>query len=155
MGWTKMLQDRRMEKFSDIYSRWQDRSLTRAQAGAMLGVTERSFRRYARRYEDEGIEGLFDRRLGAKAARHVPVDELDWMLEQYETRYVGWSVKHFHDHIVRSDNWGWSYTYTKNRLHEAGLVLPAPHKGKHRRKRERRPCRGMLIHQDGSSTLLF
>ena len=151
MSWAGRLQERRMEKFEDILSRWQARRLTCAQAGALLGVSERTFRRYVRRFDEDGLAGLFDRRLGAKSARRVPVDELEWMLEEYRTRYMGWTVKHFHDHLVKSHNFHWSYTWTKLQLHKAGLVSRAPHKGKHRRKRERRPCIGMLLHQDGSS----
>lgn len=151
MGCAKCLQERRMSKFEDILCRWQDRRLTCEQAGSMLGVSERTFRRYCRRYEEVGLEGLFDRRLGRKSARTVPVDQINWMLDQYQTHYLGWTVKHFHDHLVKSHNFHLSYTWTKLQLHKACLVTPAPHKGKHRRKRPRRPCIGMLLHQDGSS----
>jgi hypothetical protein len=36
-------------------------------------------------------------------------------------------------------------------LEEAGIVEKAPGRGKHRRKRERRPMTGMLLHMDGST----
>jgi len=140
-----------MDKFEDILCRWQDRRLTCAQAGSMLGVSERTFRRYCKRYKEGGLEALTDRRLGRRTDRRVPVDTLEWMLSEYRTHYMGWTVKHFHDHLVKRYSFNWGYTWTKTQLQVAGLVLRAPHKGKHRRKRERRPCRGMLIHQDGSS----
>ncbi|MGB0906874.1 MAG: ISNCY family transposase [Maricaulaceae bacterium] len=140
-----------MKKFEDILCRWQDRRLTCSQAGAMLGVSERTFRRYCKRYREGGLEALTDRRLGRRTDRRVPVDTVEWMLNEYRTHYMGWTVKHFHDHLVKRHSFNWGYTWTKTQLQVAGLVLKAPHKGKHRRKRERRPCRGMLIHQDGSS----
>jgi len=62
-------------------------------------MSERSFRRYRRRYEEEGLEGLFDRRLGKASVRRVPVDRAEWVLEEYRIRHVGWTVKHFHDHL--------------------------------------------------------
>ena len=62
-------------------------------------MSERSFRRYRHRYEEEGLEGLLDRRLGKASARRVPVDRVEWVLKEYRTRHVGWTVKHFHDHL--------------------------------------------------------
>ena len=99
MNRTTLLQDRRMEKFEDLLRRWHDGDLSGAEAGEMLGCSERQFRRYRRRYEEDGLEGLIDRRLGKAAARRVPVDEVTWMLEEYERRYRGWNVKHFHEHL--------------------------------------------------------
>ena len=69
-----------------------------ADAAAMLGVTERTFRRWSGRYEGEGRAGLQDRRLGRASARAVPVDEALQMGTLYETQYTGWTVKHFHEH---------------------------------------------------------
>ena len=114
-------------------------------------MSERTFRRYRRRYEDCGSDGLNDRRLGKKSVRAVPADETSWMLEQYETRYMGWNVKHFHDHLVKHHNFNWGYTWTKTRLQRSGLVIAVCGRGIHRRKRPRRPCTGMMLHQDGST----
>ena len=75
----------------------------------MLGMSERSFRRYRRRYEDDGLDGLFDRRLDKASARRVPCDQVAWVLEQYRTRHVGWTVKHFHDHLCAHHGFAWSY----------------------------------------------
>jgi hypothetical protein len=72
------------------------------------------------------------------------------MLELYRTVYRGWNVKHFHEHGVRDHKFGWGYTWTKAQLHAAGLVERAKRRGAHRRKRERKPCEGMMLHQDGS-----
>ena len=62
-------------RFEARYERQQRRTLTMAEAGEMLGVTERTFRRWGARYEAEGPEGLQDRRIGRRSARAVPVDE--------------------------------------------------------------------------------
>ena len=92
----------------------------------MLGMSERSFRRYRRRYEDDGLDGLFDRRLDKASARRVPCDQVAWVLEQYRTRHVGWTVKHFHDHLCAHHGFAWSYTWTKTTLQRAGLVPEHP-----------------------------
>ena len=150
MNRTAWLQDRRMEKFRDVLSRWERRELSMLEAGEILGCSERQFRRYRDRYEDEGLAGLADKRLGKASAKRVPVDVVGWMLSEYRTHYMGWNVKHFHEHLVKHHGFGWGYTWTKTQLHAAGLVERAKRRGAHRRKRPRKPCEGMMLHQDGS-----
>jgi transposase len=151
MGRRKWLQELRMQKFESVLDRVRVRELSQLQAAEILGMSERTFRRWRDRHEAEGLAGLFDRRLGKASSRRVPVDEIAWVLEQYRTVYEGWTVKHFHDHLRKHHGFGWSYTWTKTQLHRAGAVMPAPRRGAHRRKRPRRPLIGMLLHQDGSS----
>src|SRR5882724_12129267 len=144
------LQDRRMLKFRDVLSRWERRELSIMEAGELLGMSERQFRRYRERFEDEGEVGLIDRRLGKPSPRRIEAAETDRMLELYRTVYRGWNVKHFHEHGVRDHKFNWGYTWTKTQLHATGLVERAKRRGAHRRKRERKPCEGMMLHQDGS-----
>jgi transposase len=144
------LQDRRMAKFRDVLSRWERRELSMMEAGEILGCSERQFRRYRDRYEEEGLAGLVDKRLGKASAKRVPVDVVGWMLAEYRTHHMGWNVKHFHEHLVKHHGFGWGYTWTKTQLHAAGLVDRAKRRGAHRRKRPRKPCEGMMLHQDGS-----
>src|SRR5436190_17550560 len=59
-GW---LQDRRMKKFRDVLSRWERKELWGLEAGELLGVSERQFRRYRDRYEEDGLAGLVVRPL--------------------------------------------------------------------------------------------
>ena len=150
MNRTTLLQERRMQTFHDVLGHWQARRLSALEAAELLGMSERSFRRYRQRYEEEGPDGLFDRRLGKASARRVPADQVAWVLEQYRTHYRGWTVKHFRDHLRDRHGFAWSYTWTKTTLQRAGLVPKAPRRGVHRRRRERKPCVGMMLHQDGS-----
>lgn len=150
MNRTTWLQDRRMAKFCDVLSRWTRRELSALDASQILGCSERQFRRYRRRYEEEGLTALFDKRLGRASARRVPADKLMWMLNEYRTRYTGWNVKHFHEHLQRQHSFRWSYTWVKTQLHTAGLVDRNTRRGVHRRKRPRKPCEGMMLHQDAS-----
>ncbi|MER9223998.1 ISNCY family transposase, partial [Mesorhizobium sp. M0644] len=139
-----------MQKFRDVLSRWDRGDLSMLEAGELLGMSERQFRRYRDRYEEEGVAGLIDRRLGKASPRRAPCDAVEEMLLLYRERYFGWNVKHFHEHLVRDHNFCWSYTWTKAQLHAAGLVERAKRRGAHRRKRPRKPCEGMMLHQDGS-----
>ncbi|MGB7839745.1 MAG: ISNCY family transposase [Terrimicrobiaceae bacterium] len=139
-----------MLKFRDVLSRWERRDLSMMEAGELLGMSERQFRRYRDRFEEEGETGLIDRRLGKPSERRIAAAAVDRMLELYRAVYRGWNVKHFHEHGVRDHNFRWGYTWTKTQLHTAGLVERAKRRGAHRRKRERKPCEGMMLHQDGS-----
>jgi transposase len=148
---TEVLQGLRRMKFEDVYGRWQQRRLSQAEAAEILGMSERTFRRWRDRYEGEGGTGLLDRRLGKASARQTPVDQVHAMLTLYRERYGGFSAKHFHDKLCQHHGFTLGYTWTKLRLQAAGLVAKAPRRGAHRRKRPRRPLVGMLLHQDGSS----
>ena len=145
------LQDRRMLKFRDVLSRWERRELSMMEAGELLGMSERQFRRYRDRFEEEGEAGLLDRRLGKPSSKRIEAGEVNRMLELYRTIYRGWNAKHFHEYGERDHKFTWGYTWTKTQLHTAGLVERAKRRGAHRRKRERKPCEGMMLHQDGSS----
>lgn len=139
-----------MRKFRDVLSRWERRELSAMEAGELLGCSERQFRRYRGRYEEEGLAALADRRLGKASAKRVPVDELERMLGLYRSAYRGWNVKHFHERLVKHHGFRWGYTWTKTQLHAAGLAERSRRRGAHRRKRPRKPCVGMMLHQDGS-----
>jgi Winged helix-turn helix len=113
-------------------------------------VSERTFRRWRDRYDEEGEAGLLDQRLGKASGKRVPTDRAEEVERLYRERYQGFTVKHFPEHLVKDHGFGWGYTWTKLHLQWKGLVAKAPRKGAHRRKRERRPVPGMMLHQDGS-----
>lgn len=147
---TEALQGVRMVMFLNLLSRWESAELNQAEAAELLGVSERTFRRWTRAYEEDGEAGLVDRRLGKASGRRVPADRAEEVERLYRERYQGFTVKHFHEHLVKDHGFGWGYTWTKLHLQSAGVVAKAPRKGAHRRKRERRPLPGMMLHQDGS-----
>ena len=144
---TEALQGVRMAMFLNILHRWESSELNQEEAAELLGVTERTFRRWTRRYEEDGEAGLLDRRLGRASGRRVPSDRAEEVERLYRERYQGFTVKHFHEHLVKDHGFGWGYTWTKLHLQWKGVVPKAPRKGAHRRKRERRPLPGMMLHQ--------
>ena len=137
-------------RFEETYEGWNAGRLTQFEAARILGMCERSFRRYLLRYETEGLEGLIDRRLEQASHRRAPVDEVMALTEQYRTRHSGWNIKHFHGWYQRAGG-SRSYTWVKKRLQEAALVPKAKKRGAHRKRRERSALPGMMIHQDGST----
>ena len=146
---TEMMQEIRRMRFSEVYSRWTERRLTQDQAAEILGVSDRTFRRYQARYEEEGLEGLEDKRLTQASSRRAAVDEVLEVARQYE-RYRGWSVRHFYGKY-REVGGKRSYTWVKSSLQTQGKVSKAEKRGVHRQRRERVPLPGMMLHQDGSS----
>lgn len=147
---TELLQGIRKMRFEEAYEGWQQGRLTQHEAGSLLGVSERTFRRYVHRYDEEGLEGLIDHRLEQVSHRKAPVDEVMALTERYRRRHAGWSAKHFFA-WYRRDGGERSYTWVKSRLQESGLVVRAPRRGAHRKRRDRSPWPGLMIHQDGST----
>jgi transposase len=147
---TEWLQETRKMRFEEAYEGWQARRLTQEEAARLLGVGERTFRRYLDRYEEAGLEGLIDKRLEQVSQRRAPVDEVLAVTERYRRRHLGWNVKHFYA-WYRREGGGRSYSWVKNTLQRAGLVTQAVKGGTHRTRRERAPWPGMMLHQDGST----
>ena len=147
---TELLQGLRLMKFEEVYGRTCRGGLSQAEAAEILGMSERTFRRWRDRYEATGAEGLFDRRLGTVSARRAPVDEVAGLLELFDTRYFDFTPKHFHEKLVAEHGITRSYNWVRLTLQAHGRVTPAPRRGAHRRKRPRRPMKGMMLHQDGS-----
>lgn len=147
---TEQRQGLRMLKLRDVLGRWEADELSQLEAAELLGMSERTFRRWTLRYEAEGEPGLADRRLGRCSGRAVPSATAAEVARLFGERYAGFTVKHFHEHLVRSHGFRWGYTWTKTFLQSRGLVVKAPRRGAHRRKRPRRPLVGMMLHQDGS-----
>jgi len=137
-------------RFVEAYGEWNAGRLTQAEAGQVLGMCERSFRRYLARYEADGLQGLIDQRLEQVSNRRAPVDEVMALTLQYHTRHSGWNVKHFHSWYRRSGGTR-SYTWVKTCLQQAQLVPKVGKRGVHRKRRERAALPGMMIHQDGST----
>jgi transposase len=150
MRWTEARQGVRMMKFLDVLGRYEAAEFSQLEAADLLGVGERTFRRWRQRYDDDGEAGLLDRRLGKVSGKRVPRAREAEVEALYRGRYSGFTAKHFHEHLVRDHQFAWGYTWTKTFLHSKGLLERAPRRGAHRRKRPRRPLAGMMLHQDGS-----
>ena len=147
---SELLQGLRAMRFENIYGRFSGGELSQSEAGELLGVGERTFRRWCARYREEGLDGLQDRRMGTAAANRVSAAEAERVEALYRERYRGFTAKHFHEHLARTAWFHLSYTWTKLFLQRRGLIEAAPRRGAHRRKRPRRPLPGMMLHQDAS-----
>lgn len=148
---TTMLWEVFVTRFQEAFEQYEKRRLSGEEAGELLGMSGRNFRRLCVRYEEDGIEGLRDRRIGKVSPHRAPERELERMRELYRECYSDFTVKHFHEQLVKRHNYKLCYTVTKASLQAAGLAAKARRRGAHRKKRERRPLPGMLLFQDGST----
>jgi transposase len=150
MGRAEVLQGVRQMRFEALLARHERGELNQEEAAEMLGISERTFRRWRDRLRDEGPSGLIDRRIGKPSSRRAATEEILRMLGLYEERYAGSTAKHFHEQLRKRHNYKLGYTVTRLSLQAAGLLWPAPKRSAHRRKRPRRPLPGMMLHQDAS-----
>lgn len=140
----------RAMKVQEVILRAMAKRITWWQAAEILGISDRSMRRWKVRYERYGYDGLFDRRRGKPSPKCVPVEVVEKVLELYQELYFDLNVRHFHEKLQEEHGIKLSYTWVKLALQGAGLVKKARKRGVHRKRRPRRPLPGMLLHLDGS-----
>ena len=145
----------RTMKIQDVILRALARRITWWQAAEIIGITDRQMRRWKRRYEVYGYDGLYDRRKGKPSPRRVPVEVVEKVLGLYQDPYFDFNVRHFHEKLREEHSLGLSYTWVKLALQGAGLVKRGRKRGVHRKRRPRRPLPGMLLHLDGSEHRWF
>jgi transposase len=140
----------RAMKVQDVMLQAMAKKITWWQAAEILGISDRHMRRWRERYVEEGYDGLFDRRRGKPSHRRVPVAVVEKVLALYREKYFDLNVQHFHEKLEAEHGIELSYTWVKQALQGAGLVARGRKRGAHRKRRERRPLPGMLLHIDGS-----
>ena len=141
---------RRAMKVLEVILKAIAREIKWIQAADILGVTARTIRRMKASYQEQGIGGLHDRRRGRPSARRAPYDLVEKVLCLYVTEYFDFNIKHFHERLVQKHGLSYSYSWLKNLLQEAGYVKRQKGRGGHRKRRERRPLFGQMLHLDGS-----
>jgi transposase len=140
----------RAMKVQDVMLQAMAKKITWWQAAEILGISDRHMRRWRERYEEEGYNGLLDRRRGQPSRRRVALATVEKVLALYREKYFDLNVQHFHEKLEAEHGIELSYTWVKQALQGAGLVERGRKRGVHRKRRARRPLPGMLLHIDGS-----
>jgi transposase len=140
----------RAMKVQDVMLQAMAKKITWWQAAEILGISDRHMRRWRERYEEEGYNGLLDRRRGKPSRRRVPLAMVEKVFALYREKYFDLNVQHFHEKLGAEHGIELSYTWVKQALQGAGLVGRGRKRGVHRKRRARRPLPGMLLHIDGS-----
>ena len=142
-------------KLQDVLLKAMAKKITWWEAAEIIGVTDRTMRRWRERLEAHGYSGLVDRRKGKPSDRRVPVSQVEEVLRLYRDTYFDLNMRHFHEKLSEEHGIHLSYTFVQKALQGAGLVARGRKRRKHRRRRERRPMPGMLLHIDGSKHQWF
>ena len=125
--------------------------LTWIQAADILGISARQLRRLKQRWERQGYDGLVDGRHGTPRRKRIALRTIEQLCRLRRERYADFSVRHFWEKATEVHGLAISYTWAKLTLQAAGLAEKSPSRGRYRRRRERRPMRGMLVHLDAST----
>ena len=149
MPFTREAGERAM-RVHEVILRALSGELTWLQAADILGRSPRSIRRLRLRFQQYGYEGLYDGRRVKPSPKRAPVAEVERILHLYRERYRGFNGRHFYQLARREHALTLSYTFVKRLLQQAGLLSKYRARGRHRRRREPRPCFGELLHLDGS-----
>lgn len=154
VSYSKAAVERAM-KVQEVILRAMAKKITWWQAAEIIGISDRSMRRWRERYEEFGYDGLLDRRRGKPSPKRVAVATVEQVLGLYREKYFDLNVRHFHEKLREQHGIQLSYTWVKKALQGAGLVQKNKKRGVHRKRRERRPLPGMLLHIDGSQHRWF
>ena len=142
----------RAMKVQEVILRAMAKKITWWQAAEIIGLSDRSRRRWRGRYEQSGYDGLFDRRRGKPSPKRVPVETVEAVLRLYQERYPDFNVRHFHEKLQEEHGLQLSYTWVKRAFQGAGLVKRRQRRGPHRRRRARRPLPGCCCTLTGAGT---
>ena len=135
----------RIVKIQEVILRAMARKITWWQAAEIIGISDRSLRRWKARYDEYGYDGLFDRRRGEPSPKRVPLKVAEEVLRLYGEKYADLNVRHFHEKLVEVHGIDWTYTWVKRALQGAGLVPKGRKRGVHRKRRPRRPPTGHVV----------
>ena len=145
----------RMMKVQEVILRAMAGKLKWWEAAEVLGISDRSLRRWRERYQEHGYDGLYDRRKGRPSPKRLPMETAEKVLQLYREQYFDFNVRHFHEKMGEQHGLRVSYTWVKLALQGAGLVSKSRRRGTHRRRRPRRPLPGMLVPIDASKHAWF
>ena len=150
MGEYPRLEVDRAMKVQEVMMRAIGGQLLWFEAAEILGVSCQTMRRWKDRYERYGYDGLFDRRRQRPSPKRVPMETVREVLRLYREEYADFNAVHFHEKLVEAHGIRLSYEWVKKALQTAGLMRPGRRRGVHRKKRARRPMKGMMLFCDGS-----
>jgi len=127
------------------------RQLSWVQASEILGISARHMRRLQYKVERWGMSAVMDQRGGRPRCKRIKAATIELLCRLKRDVYADFSVRHFYEHVTEKHGVKVSYNWLRLMLQEAGVVEKEPARGRYRRRRERRPMVGMLVHLDAST----
>jgi transposase len=99
----------RAMKVQEVFMQARAKKITWMEAAEILGVTDRTMRRWKRRQEKYGF--VLDQRWGRASDKRVSVEVIEKVLGLYRDRYFDFSVRHFHEKLASEHDIHLSYTH--------------------------------------------
>jgi transposase len=145
----------RMMKAQEVILKAAAGKLKWWEAAEVMGVTDRTMRRWRERLNEHGYSGLWDYRKRQPSPKRVPMAMVEKVLGLYQEQYFDFNVRHFYEKLRDKHGITLSYGWVKTALQTAGLVRKRKKPGSHRKRRPRRSLPGMMLHIDGSEHRWF
>src|SRR5579872_1397969 len=127
------------------------REITWLQAAQILRVSARQMRRIKRKVEQFGMSVVLDQRGKRPRRRLIKAATIEMLIRLKRDVYPDFSLRHFYEQVSEKHQVKVSYNWLRLMLQAAGVVEREPGRGRYRRRRERRPLVGMLVHLDAST----
>ena len=127
------------------------RRISWLQAAQILRISARQMRRIRRRVEQFGMSAVMDQRGKRPRRRLVKAATIEMLIRLKRDVYPDFSLRHFYEQVSEKHQVKVSYNWLRLMLQAAEVVEREPGRGRYRRKRERRPMVGMLVHLDAST----
>lgn len=95
----------RAMKIQEVILRAMAKRISWWQAAEIIGISDRSMRRWRQRYQEHDYDGLFDRRRGKPSPKRVPLEQAEQVLQLYREKYFDLNVRHFHEKLRKGPGW--------------------------------------------------
>ena len=89
----------RMMKAQEVILKAAAGKLKWWEAAEIMGVTDRTMRRWRERLNEHGYSGLWDYRKRSPSPKRVPMKTVEEVLQLYREKYFDFNVQHFHEKL--------------------------------------------------------
>ena len=135
----------------DVVRRLERGALTEAEAGKVLGLSERQVRRLRKAVEQRGSDGVVHGNTGRPPANRLSDPQRAKIVRLARKKYVGFNDHHLTEKLVEEEKVAVSRSSVQRVLRAAGIrAVRRRRPPKHRRRRDRKPQAGLMILWDGS-----
>jgi len=135
----------------DVLARWREGALTVAEAGALLGTSERTAWRLRRRFTTLGVDGIVHGNRGRASPRRLPATTRERIVELARTRYRGVNDSHLAELLAEDEAIVIGRSSLQRLLRRSGVgATRHRRRPRYRSRRERMPQAGLLVQIDGS-----
>jgi transposase len=112
----------RMMKAQEVILKAAAGKLKWWEAAEIMGVTDRTMRRWRERLNEHGYSGLWTTGSDGRVRKRVPMATVEKVLQLYREQCFDLNVRHFHERLQEVHGVELSYSWVKTALQTAGFV---------------------------------